>query len=411
MKFTLTILIFFITAFLYAQQNLIPNGDFEDHQGNSVSLWEHAQPPFYHYSSLIVHHSGKYSIGLCIWKYDPTEYFQIKLNERLEKGVTYELKMSVNYDPKIRDCLNDSVTELGCCFSDTAIFQNKKAQLYTKPQIVIPVDKNPFWVEKKGCFKANGDENYLIIGKFFDFKDSPTDTVAVRLRQIQIRRLDSLESEREKKITDTIAFIKSKYETDFTNFDKIKDKDERENKLREYRSNAFKSGFEIRSALETIEKQYAYDVARLKMENYCRIRINIDDISLKKIEQNNIPEFGSALVAGEIYRLKNVFFETDKSYLLPKSFEELDKLFRMLKNDESMKIEISGHTDTVGNDGYNQHLSEMRAKAVLNYLISKGIDKSRIFVNGYGSSKPVTSNDTEEGRAKNRRVEFKVLKK
>lgn len=410
MKIHFTILLLFIPTFLFAQHNLVPNAGFEEHQGTCVSLWEHAQPPYYHYTSLITPHSGKYSMGLCIWKYDPTEYFQIKLNEKLEKGLSYELEMYARYDPKIKDCLNDDVTELGCYFSDTAIYQKNKTQLYSKPQIVIPLNKNILWAEKRGSFTAKGDENYLIIGKFFDLKDRMRDTATMRLREMQIQILDNLESERDTKINEVVANINSKYETNSIDFDKVKDKEEKETKLSEYRDNALKSGFEIRKAIASIEKQYAYDIAGLKVENYCRIRINIDDISLKKVGQRKIKAFKDTIIVGEVFRLKNIFFETDESKLLDKSFIELDKLYLKLKHHESFKIEISGHTDNIGSDAHNLHLSEMRSKAVVNYLISKGIDKARMTHNGFGSSKPVASNSTEEGRAENRRVEFKVKK-
>ena len=72
-------------------------------------------------------------------------------------------------------------------------------------------------------------------------------------------------------------------------------------------------------------------------------------------------------------------------------------------------IEISGHTDNQGGEAYNQKLSENRAKSVFEYLLNNGIDKSRLSYKGYGEEKPVDSNDTEEGRANNRRTEFKIL--
>jgi OmpA-OmpF porin, OOP family len=100
--------------------------------------------------------------------------------------------------------------------------------------------------------------------------------------------------------------------------------------------------------------------------------------------------------------LKNIFFTINKSELLSESFIELDKLVRYLNE----RPKISGHTDNTGNEDQNKTLSESRAKAVADYLILKGIDKSRINYIGYGSSKPVATNDTNEGKQQNRRVEF-----
>ncbi len=115
------------------------------------------------------------------------------------------------------------------------------------------------------------------------------------------------------------------------------------------------------------------------------------------------------IVAGNRIILKNVFFETD-SYLLKKESRiELDKVVRLLKTNPAIKIEIGGHTDNTGTAGYNQVLSENRARAVAEYLISSQIDPSRISWKGYGFNEPVAGNDTEEGRSQNRRTEMKVV--
>ncbi len=109
--------------------------------------------------------------------------------------------------------------------------------------------------------------------------------------------------------------------------------------------------------------------------------------------------------------LKNIFFDFDKTVLLPKSFVELDKLFEFVQEQNIRKVEISGHTDSKGNDLYNQKLSEARAKAVVDYLTSRGVEKERLTSIGYGESQPIDTNNTDGGRANNRRVEFKILKK
>ena len=112
---------------------------------------------------------------------------------------------------------------------------------------------------------------------------------------------------------------------------------------------------------------------------------------------------------GGTFVLKEIFFEFDKSTLLQQSFFELMKLLALLDMYPQMTIEIGGHTDGKGSEAYNQRLSENRAKAVVDYLVSKGVDAKRLKYKGYGKTMPVDTNDTEEGRAKNRRVEFKIL--
>jgi outer membrane protein OmpA-like peptidoglycan-associated protein len=117
------------------------------------------------------------------------------------------------------------------------------------------------------------------------------------------------------------------------------------------------------------------------------------------------------IVAGANIILKNVFFNTGKWDLLTESLSELDRLVVLLNDNPSIRIEISGHTDNVGKDADNKILSESRAKSVVAYLKAKGILETRLAYKGYGASHPVAANDTEEGRAMNRRTEMVVISK
>ncbi|MCS6823456.1 MAG: OmpA family protein [Cytophagaceae bacterium] len=107
--------------------------------------------------------------------------------------------------------------------------------------------------------------------------------------------------------------------------------------------------------------------------------------------------------------LNNIFFQTNSWTLEEKSKTELDKLVVFLKQNESLSIEIAGHTDDVGNEADNLTLSDKRAFAVYEYLIRNGVNKKQIQYKGYGESKPAVPNTSEENRAKNRRIEFKIL--
>ena len=111
---------------------------------------------------------------------------------------------------------------------------------------------------------------------------------------------------------------------------------------------------------------------------------------------------------GTVVVLKNIFFDFDQSNLKPESSVELDKLVTYLNNN-NIKIEVGGHTDNQGSDEYNDRLSESRAKAVYDYLVSKGISKDRLSYRGYGKRHPIADNNTEEGMAANRRTEFKIV--
>jgi len=112
---------------------------------------------------------------------------------------------------------------------------------------------------------------------------------------------------------------------------------------------------------------------------------------------------------GAIVRLNNIFFETGKAELKSESYTELNRVIAFLKENPNVKIELSGHTDNVGNDDFNKSLSQKRADSVLAYLVTNGIDASRLVAKGYGMEKPVADNTTEQGKASNRRVEFTIL--
>ncbi|WP_332021652.1 OmpA family protein [Kaistella sp.] len=103
-----------------------------------------------------------------------------------------------------------------------------------------------------------------------------------------------------------------------------------------------------------------------------------------------------------------VNFGFDSSDLTPAAKANLDKLAQVLKNNMDTNINIYGHTDSKGTDAYNLSLSERRAAAVKNYLVSQGVSASRMFTMGVGEKEPVASNDTDAGRAENRRVEFAI---
>ncbi|MCE7863706.1 MAG: hypothetical protein DYG99_09210 [Bacteroidetes bacterium CHB5] len=120
--------------------------------------------------------------------------------------------------------------------------------------------------------------------------------------------------------------------------------------------------------------------------------------------------FLAPIEVGLTVRLKNIYFDYDKTTLKPESFVELNKVVDFLKQNPTVSIEIAGHTDSRGSDTYNQNLSQGRSQAVVDYLVSQGIESFRLEAHGYGESRPIDTNNTEEGMANNRRVEFTVLK-
>lgn len=142
----------------------------------------------------------------------------------------------------------------------------------------------------------------------------------------------------------------------------------------------------------------------------------IDDVIVKAAKYNpSNNKFGcednfSNLKTGQVLPLDNIYFEVSKARLLSQSTIQLDNLFLAMQRYPELEIEISGHTDNTGNAEYNQILSENRAKSVYDYLQLKGIESKRLVYIGFGMKKPIVPNDSSENKAKNRRVEIKVIK-
>jgi len=151
-------------------------------------------------------------------------------------------------------------------------------------------------------------------------------------------------------------------------------------------------------ALNVDKEQYIFYSDNFSLKNADETAMPfVKDIPLSKIEK------GNKVV------LKNIFFETDSYVLKDESIIELNKLISFLNNNKAVRIEIGGYTDNVGSDEHNQQLSENRAKSVYEYLINEKIVESRLSYKGYGETLPISTNDTEKGRAQNRRTEFTIL--
>ena len=154
------------------------------------------------------------------------------------------------------------------------------------------------------------------------------------------------------------------------------------------------------------EKQYSLLVRK---PGYC---IHTAHFNLEKRDDNQPLLLEILLVpikVGSTVLLNNVFFDIDKAEIKPESFTELDQVVEFLHSNTTLKIELGGHTDADGDAQYNLKLSFERATAVRNYLIGKGIPERRMHAIGYGSGMPVASNQTAEGKALNRRTEFKII--
>lgn len=144
-------------------------------------------------------------------------------------------------------------------------------------------------------------------------------------------------------------------------------------------------------------------------EGYYAVTQNVDLSNLKEYEEITVDLYLNPIEKGQTIRLNNIFFDSGKYDLLSESNAELDKLLKILTNNKQLTIEIAGHTDAVGADNANLILSNNRANAVMNFLLSNGIEKQRLTAKGFGETKFITTNDTEEGKQQNRRVEFVII--
>jgi outer membrane protein OmpA-like peptidoglycan-associated protein/Tfp pilus assembly protein PilF len=153
-------------------------------------------------------------------------------------------------------------------------------------------------------------------------------------------------------------------------------------------------------------KQYALYVTA---PNYLLNSLSFDYTSPKSLSPVALDVYLEPIGAGAAVVLNNLFFDTGKYDLESRSKTELNKLIKFLQQNDKVKMEISGHTDDVGSERDNQMLSEKRAKAVVEYLSSNGVSKNRLVYKGYGESKPVQANTSEENRQLNRRIEMRVL--
>ncbi len=149
--------------------------------------------------------------------------------------------------------------------------------------------------------------------------------------------------------------------------------------------------------LNVSNPQYPFYSENFQIEqSYTELSPYLKDIELRRAD------------VGTVVVLNNIFFDFDRSDLQPTSFVELDRLVEYLTHNR-IKIEIGGHTDDQGSDEYNDNLSTNRAKAVYDYLIEHGIEADRLSYRGYGKRQPIADNSTEEGRAANRRTEFRII--
>lgn len=309
-------------------------------------------------------HSGNGFCGIYCSKTDYREYLQTQLKEPLKAGEQYKISFYVS----LSEYSSGAVATIGALFTPDRVSDTVRRVLmrkeirhiapgvsqtvasYYEPQVVNDFDRvlddTEGWMLVSGIFNAKGGEQFLTIGNFFPASQS------------NLTDLDSL----------TYLLPGAYYYID-----------------------------DVSLVCLTCGKQ------KDSIEALYRADSMVVRSSMKENTLLDSLQVGSTVI------LHNIFFDYDKATLLQQSYNELHMLIGMLNAYPKMKIEVRGHTDGRGSDDYNRRLSENRAKAVVDYLVSKGIDPRRLQYKGFGKSMPIATNATEEGRARNRRVEFKII--
>ncbi|WKB82665.1 OmpA family protein [Cellulophaga lytica] len=371
MRILFTVCFVVLVSAIGSAQNLVKNSSFEDYKhcpedigkfSGNVLDWSALQGTTDYLNSCsrtvgFLNHNGKqiarsgfaYAGIFTYSNKDYREYIQGSLSEKLEKDKKYIVTFYVS----LADYATLAISDFSIVFSNKPIagsaITNSKKTLVTH----------------KTLSKING----LV----YDHYMQP-DPIFYKSKQIWMQVY--------------IPFTAKGYETNFT--------------IGNFASNSRTQKMKVS---EVNEKDFSYYYID-------DVSVEAKDRELPPLYAETVPQKADAtpkIERNKVYTFKNVLFEFNKADLLTASEEEINVLATILRNNNKLSIEIYGHTDAVGSKERNLELSNQRAKAVASYLIDSGIDENRVKWIGYGSSKPIADNTTEEGRTQNRRVEFKML--
>lgn len=355
------------------------------------------------------------------------EYLQGELAMPLEQGQKY----CVSFYYRLSTYSKYSINELGLYFSKNQIIRSSlRGNLPVTPDITTPegqtLDNKDDWEHVCAIYTAKGDESFFIIGNFRDMtetKKTETNDKSVNKmnRDIAYYYIDDVSivplkncrwcpcvpqdlsvKELERSYTGGVEAIKAGKAEDLLDDGVIELK------------------IEGGTPPYSIEWTHGPKTTRLENLSYGTYSYIVRDKyncvakdTIIFIEPDIPDEFTNELKTikeGGRIILKNIFFDLDKTDLKDSSYVELDKLANFIIESDIKEVVIEGHTDSQNTDAYNYKLSEGRAKAVIDYLVMQGVERERLSFVGYGESRPIATNQSKEGRAKNRRVEF-VLKK
>lgn len=415
---------------LYAQ-NLVPNESFEkflvcpkriDHVRQLyISDWQQATAgsiDYFHACSITCgtpHNAagtqnpktGEGYIGMYCFKGNYREYAQAKLRNPLKAGTTYYVGFSVSLAESSGLAINrlgavitkskvNSRVEgvLECLKVEQVDGQTKKIKMTCEQQASNPENNlltdTKGWVVISGTFTAKGGEQYITIGNFYNAEET------------NIKRINEQKDEAAYYFIDDVIVNEgtSPVAISYTPPANKSDKKEVPGELLT-EADTKASNTEIEPKTTTVshtattkkDAPFKQQATPVNADDYFELVSNGDTKTLPK----------TPIV------LDNIFFAPNDYTILEESQAELLKLVDFMNKNENVRIEISGHTDDTGTAQFNIELSENRAKAVFNFLVMEDIDAGRLSYKGYGNSKALSTDGTEEGKKKNRRVEFKII--
>ncbi len=304
---------------------------------------------------------------------DYREYLEVPLKERLSKGHRYCVQLHVS----LAQTSLYAVSNIDVLFSRFVVKSDVDKCMEQTPQLSYqsetPITNELGWQEISWIFVAEGGERFMTIGNFHT--DKHTHTTPIKRAEYEPGNA-------------LMPLPEAYYYLDDVGVSDITGQAERDD-----------------TGVSNTTGQAGNTACILDFGPLAVAPVGspLPDTSLSRSHSDTSYDVDKPLV------LKNIYFDTDKSILLPESDTELDKLYAFLST-RQLRIRINGHTDNQGTEEHNRMLSAARAKAVRDYLLSKGIGAERIVYTGLGQSQPIAPNITEEGRQLNRRVEVEFLK-
>lgn len=395
MKSLITSILFFSILPVWSQ-NLVPNGNFENPFLPHDQQWRQPHGDYYHYYQDPYKsgeaYEGQFYNGICIYNHQENEFMQTSFSEPLIAGRSYCVKtMARLLDVKaINHEMHDKIGLLFTSYPfqvDIPVFLDDETETFW----LISDTINRFeWFDLNATYTANGTEKYLTIGYFRSLGWSEK----YKSDSFEAMIYAPDESEDKKPIPPP------NFES---NGGKMTKKQEKE--MAKFRNDMMAQN----------QKKAAENPQKGQSKLPFTLRYYLDDICLALMQLDGTcdcaPELSPVdLSVGATVRMDNLLFESGKSVLLPESEYALEVLAGIMKANPNKEIAIHGHTDNVGSDADNLILSQERAMAVYDYLISVEVEPERLRYQGFGSSQPTADNSSKEGRAQNRRVEFVILK-